>query len=87
MESESDSVSVYREGAAEWPATGLENRGGSRGPRVRFLPPPQTMCSGRGDGGPRRAVTPDSLCERLRFESSPLHQIVPAWRNRQTRSV
>ena len=31
MESESDSVSVYREGAAERSATGLENRGGSKG--------------------------------------------------------
>lgn len=38
------------------------------GPRVRFLHPPPSLCSGYGDGGPGRAVTSDS---RKRALGSP----------------
>ena len=40
-------------------------------PRVRFLHPPPKSCSGRGDGGPCRAVTPDSQKRALKVRILP----------------
>ncbi len=71
MESESSSSSSM-EGAAEWPATGFENRGGSKGQGFDSFTLLQNSRSGCGDGGPRRPVTPDSQKRALEVRILPV---------------
>ena len=79
-----------REGAAEWPATGLENRGGQCVPGVRFLHPPPNQRVRNSTGESTRL-----LPGRCRFDPCRTHQsssqgkggILPLPSNQQARSL
>ena len=58
----------FREGAAEWPATGLENQGGHDVPGVRFLHPPPIFRVRNSIGESTRLLT-----GRRRFDPCRTH--------------